>query len=194
MWPKKLLNYYFKIYNINNVKYAVLQKNLVPVSEYITTSYKIMEKLYILPGYAIPPKSDDDQNVDDFTIYIRALDGKEVAIREGIDSVRKSNPNQLTIVHTKGIIEQKSCDTPRGGGARKYSFKGKEFKTIAKGKTAFVMMTMNQVRKYEAQYKITAKEAEYAFGRKRKMVNKSGHVYALIPLKTLESLRTSSKR
>ena len=76
-----------------------------------------------------------------------------------------------------------------GGGSPSFTFMGKKLRVVHKGKQTYVLITFNQARAFEKKLGIKTKDASHVFGRSRKTIENRGHTYALVPMKTLQTLK-----
>jgi hypothetical protein len=78
------------------------------------------------------------------------------------------------------------------GGSPSFTFMGKKLRVLSKGKQSYVLITFKQARAFEKKLGIKTKDATHVFGRSRKTVEHRGHTYALVPLKTLQTMKKST--
>jgi hypothetical protein len=94
--------------------------------------------------------------------------------------------------YTIKVMNKEELDAPQEGGSPSFTFMGKKLRVLNKGKQTYVLITFKQARAFEKKLGLKTKDATHVFGRSRKTVEHRGHTYALVPLKTLQTMKKST--
>jgi hypothetical protein len=116
-----------------------------------------------------------------------------------IDYVRVQSTEFWMLFNAVGIPTSTTTYTitelkvAQGGGSPSFtSFMGKKLRVLNKGRQVYVLITVNQARTFEKKLGIKTKDATHVFGRSRKTVENRGHTYALVPMKTLQTVKKTT--